>query len=889
MRYFHPTIESHMRKTAGRWKFLRMLQHTGTLGMIACAVVGLLGVGMWRGWLQNPYAAGGMIAVLTLGTGLAWLILAIIVFSSMRKSRSWIAGHLEKGYSPLLDRINALVFLDEKKRDPGTQSYISRIEAQASTVLKGARPRNPFPALRPLVHIAAFACMFAGTFYFYSRIHPWQRLMAAWHEHQASVKEKAAEPDFKLPETSVTDEKKSWSEVRITDPASDINATKVDVVPLEIEAASSQSLNKVGWALSVDGGKEQTHPLDAPAEPHYAVYQPVLSLDELQLSDWDVVSYYAKASLEGGDSSSSELYFIEIRPFREDIMKMPGGESGKPMQILGELTSLIDRQRLILRQTHHYDQQPSADSKSKETDRKKLDDAETELGESVTHFYAKLAADYENQPIGDTLEHLAMSGTYIDRAVTELRNDFASQAVPLEQGALTELAATRKNFQKFINEHPDAFKDEDKDSSPVAGTGQTEKIAEFRNAEKAASDFLQKSADKQKNLAARSKGSKPGGYGGLQKEQEDLEKSLSDFESQNPDLFKDLTKQTEAADKAMKKAAEAFKTAEARNKLISAFSGTNAAASPSPNGQNSTSPGAATNSASAKHIDAMQQNAVNSLDDLKNSFANANTRRQIEHAHELKNQLEKEAKELGKAGSEPGAAKPGQLQQTAQGASQTVGQLKDIIDHTGAGKAFGPQLHDALSDAQQSKLSSQLSKLGRSQDAASQKAAAQEAAKSLQNINRAFEESLPATLRQAQQSNPLSPGDQESFDQAMKELESLQAAQQSGHPMSPESEAKQREDARLALIKSIPQLYGRNDATTALLSQIDLDLKDKGKPIDLEALKKLTDQIQNFRTELDDKKMEKPDKAEISHSDPSKLPPEYRERVERYFQKLSEQ
>ena len=40
---------------------------------------------------------------------------------------------------------------------------------------------------------------------------------------------------------------------------------------------------------------------------------------------------------------------------------------------------------------------------------------------------------------------------------------------------------------------------------------------------------------------------------------------------------------------------------------------------------------------------------------------------------------------------------------------------------------------------------------------------------------------------------------------------------------------------------------------------------------------------------LNDKQMEKkPDKEEISHIDPSKLPPEYRERVERYFQKLSE-
>ena len=135
-------------------------------------------------------------------------------------------------------------------------------------------------------------------------------------------------------------------------------------------------------------------------------------------------------------------------------------------------------------------------------------DAESELGDSVTHVYAKLAADFENKDIGDTLDHLALAGTYTGSATTELRNDFASQAIPNEQAALTELAATRKNFQKFINEHPDAFKDDQQDSTPVSDEGQVAKIAEFRDAEKAAKDFLKKSVEKQKDLAAKSEGNR---------------------------------------------------------------------------------------------------------------------------------------------------------------------------------------------------------------------------------------------------------------------------------------------------------------------------------------------------------------------------------------------
>ncbi len=516
MRNFLPNIERHMRRTEGRWKMLRFLQQTGTIGAVACVAMLAAGMAMWRGWMQNPYTALGLLWLLGIGAFMAWMIL-MVVFASRGQPRSWLAGHLEKSHRPLLDRLNTLVFLAGEKRNAATHSYLRRIETQASGVLEKAQPRNPFPMLRPLLHLLVFALALAGTLAFYNHFEPLKRLTDAWNSRpEPSKKTAAAAPGFKLPDADASEEKKPWSEVRITDPGSDIKATKVDVVPLEIEAASNETINNVSWALSVDGGKEQPRTLAAPTEPHYAVYQPTVSLDELQLSDWDVVSYYAKASADGGNSSSSEMYFIEIRPFREDLMKMPGGEGGKAAKTLDELGVFIDKQRLILRQTHHYDQQPASDLKVREEDRKKLQDAESELGDSITQYYAKMAADFENQPIGDTLDHLAMAGTYIERATTALRNDFASQAIPPEQAAFTELVATRKNFQKFINEHPDAFdKDQDKESAPFSKSDQLDKIAEFRDAEKAAKDFLQYTEDKQKQLADKAKNAGSGESGTL--------------------------------------------------------------------------------------------------------------------------------------------------------------------------------------------------------------------------------------------------------------------------------------------------------------------------------------------------------------------------------------
>src|SRR5439155_1049330 len=109
--------------------------------------------------------------------------------------------------------------------------------------------------------------------------------------------------DLAMPATNNIEQNQSWGEVRITDPGADLKVTKVDVVPLEIEAAANQSLQKVSWFSTVNGTEETPHELPPPKEPRYAVYQPTLYLDELHLTDWDVMTYYAKATTEKGNRS----------------------------------------------------------------------------------------------------------------------------------------------------------------------------------------------------------------------------------------------------------------------------------------------------------------------------------------------------------------------------------------------------------------------------------------------------------------------------------------------------------------------------------------------------------------------------------------------------------
>jgi hypothetical protein len=60
------------------------------------------------------------------------------------------------------------------------------------------------------------------------------------------------------------------------------------------------------------------------------------------------------------------------------------------------------------------------------------------------------------------------------------------------------------------------------------------------------------------------------------------------------------------------------------------------------------------------------------------------------------------------------------------------------------------------------------------------------------------------------------------------------------------------------------------------------------KPMEIEDLKKLMDELQRFSVEHSEKLAKKDEPPEVTNIDPQRLPPAYRGRIQKYFQKLSE-
>ena len=849
-------VETSLNQAEFRWKWLRLLRHSFLLGVILCLLVLLFGGTIIFGWVTNKALATTFFALLGMAGFVAWAVILISVLAGAPE-RSWLAAALERTNPRLLDRLNTLLFLERRRRDSRAHSFALRIARQTTSVM-GAKARpSPFPATRVLEYMVGFIVALAITVLVYQFYAPWSRLLAAEKSKAAPAVQAEKPLELNLPATNNVEQSQAWGEVRITDPGSDLRVTKVDVVPMQIEAAANQALKKVSWFSTINGAGETPHELPPPTEPRFAVYQPMVYLDELRLSDWDVMTYYAKADTEKEKSFASDVYFLEVRPFREDILKIPGGEKGAPHQCLSEMSALISQQQHVIRQTHQHLQNPPAQENLQAQDRKKLSDAEADLSNSAQHLYAEMAAKMENAPIGEALDNLAKAEKSMDRASKLLGDNVMNEAQNRERRGLAELVAARKMFQKALSDDPSAFGGEPPhdDVGPTAESLNKKKLnemAEFRNEAKAAQEYVEKTLQQQKTLEQETRTKPATDYARLGEQEKQLQKSLSEFEQLHPRPFKGTQAEAQQTQEAMNKAADSLqkKRTEARTAT---------------------------------------QQATQQLEKLTEAMKDESTGRQLADAYKLKQMLDKRVQTFGKCAN-PGAGEGvsnEEVDRTASEARETLNQLKKVAEQEPTRDAFGPPLRDALSEPNKVELDSKLARVQLAQDEATKRERAGDARDALGKISKAFDESEPKAMQMAQKQDSLKPGDQDSFNMGMSELESLLKQLEDKRQLSREKQGKQGQEALGNLRAGVRSKNGDNDRGTQLLAKLDQMLKAE-QPIEVEDLRELINELQHFSVETADQMERNQVKPEVTNIDPTRLPPAYRGRIQKYFEKLSE-
>lgn len=849
MNHKFTVVETSLNRAEFRWKWLRFLEHSFALGSLICLLALIFGGAMLLGLVSSKTWATAFFALLAMAGFIAWAIV-IISIAAGAPDRSWLAAALERADGRLLDRLNTLLFLERDRGDAQAQAFAMRIAKQTQGLVGEKALPSPFPGRRPLKHGVAFGLALGATILLYVRYSPWDSVAAAEQAKSGPPVSPDKPLELALPANNVEQEL-AWGEVRITDPGTDLKLTKVDVVPMQIEVAANQALKSAAWFSAINGAHEAAHELPPPSEPRYAVYQPTLYLDELRLSDWDVMTYYAKANTEKENAFASELYFVEVRPFREDILKLPGGERGKVYEYLSEMSALIDRQQQVIRQTHQYSQKTTEPENLQAQDRTKLSEAEGDLSDSTKHLYAKMAGEMENQPIGEALDNLAKAEGSLGEASKLLQNNMLNEAPNREREALAQLVAARKTFQKAVSDHPQAFEGADeKDAAPLADSSKKlNEIAEFRNETRAAQQFVQRTVEQQKSLEQQARVSARSGYSKLAEQERQLEESLEQFQAEHPQAFKGSQDAADQARQAMGKAGEALEKR-------------------------------ASDAAGAT------RQATQELEKLSQTMNRQTAGQQLADAYRLKQMLDKEIQTFDQRTKAGSKVSDRELDGTASEARSTIDQLKKSAEQEPTRDLLGQPLRDSLNGQNKVELDAKLTQVQQAQDEAARQKLAGEARDALSKVSRAFAASEPKPLQMAQKADSLKTGEQDSFSQGMSELESLVKQLENHRQVAPEDQAKQAQQALANLQSGVRSQYGDNE----LANQVVLRLQEalKAEAPDVGDLKKLMDQLQRFSVESADRLAKKEDKPEVTNIDPTRLPPAYRGRIQKYFEKLSE-
>jgi hypothetical protein len=829
----------------------------------------------WRGTLTTPWVFITFIGLYGIAALLAFMGIAVYVTASEPR-RAWLAGRLESGCPGLLDRLNTLVYL-ERLRRPYPFALRKQIEMQAAKVFEREPVATRISAAKAWRLFGLFAALLTGAIAFNHYQHPFARLL---HPAQAPAPNSAKnDAPFELVPGDVnetTKPQKPWGEVRIVSPGHDVKLSKIDVLPLQIEMAASKQLQNPAWITSINGGPEERHELPPPTEPQYAVYQPMIYLDQLKVSEWDVISYYAKVETAAPAEYASQIYFIEIRPFREDILKKAGaaGAGNHARDLLDQIGELITKQTTVLQQTHLYQQTEYPSDDMRKQDKKKLVDAEGGLSNASKSLYGQIVAENENAPIGEILDHLAGAQQQMDKAVDNLGEDVIPLAKQNEQSALAELVATRKAFYKVLSNHPGAFGSGDAGGDAQDGTAQDGKnqriaktseslkslsqVTEMRDRDQAALNQLKDLAQKQQNLAntasANESTASSAAGAATAKSEKDIKSATEKLMQDNPDLFRDVDSEKASLQSDQQQAIDnltAGDTSEGSHYL------THAAAD---------------------------------MGDLQKAVQRNRQLQQTAEAYKLKKIIDQNIQQLGQEKNKGGSLSPQEIKDLANSATRSTGTLKDIADQPGGG-GFGPDLKQSLTPENQTALQQALQKLGQATPGGESQGAAGDAQSKLAQVSQAFDKSRPDPSKGAGPGQESGQGSGSSsgtaLDQAMQELQGMILAQQEKNPPPPDQQNKEQDQVLDDLDDALAK--DKSPEAQSLVAQVE-DMKKKkqpDKPFPADQLKKLLDQIQLASAEANDPDKNKPDKAEITVIDSSKFPESYRDRIRAYYEQLS--
>ena len=248
-------------------------------------------------------------------------------------------------------------------------------------------------------------------------------------------------------------------DIVIKEPGRDIKATKLEEVRVLAEATDDYGVENMTLMYSIGSGEARELPVETIEVKAEKIISGayVFYLEELDVEPGELISYYAQATdnntRTGPGTSTSELYFIEVRPFNERYMQMDA--EGQQAQQEGQpFPNLIADQRTIIKKTwKHIHSRPSSMTEDYQSAVKQIGKEQDQLKDKTQRVTDELSMSMRDANVDpEMLMNLEGAVGKMGEASDELFAIKPKEALPHEQDALELLTKAMMELDKVLTQ-----------------------------------------------------------------------------------------------------------------------------------------------------------------------------------------------------------------------------------------------------------------------------------------------------------------------------------------------------------------------------------------------------------------------------------------------------
>lgn len=245
--------------------------------------------------------------------------------------------------------------------------------------------------------------------------------------------------------------------VTISRPMRDVRATSVEEVFAEIKADDDIGTNRLELRYTVNGGPEKAVSLygGRTAQPSVTGSH-TFFLEEFGLVPGDVIAYYGKAwdnnNVTGPGVSSSDIYFIQIRPFEQKYRQsqqgaMSGGQGGEGQEALSkQQKEIISATFKVIREKERMPAQELQDNlKSLALVQSRLQGQ----AQGLVDRLRRRGAEQADETFRKLAEYLTNAIKEMEQAAVNLGARKPESAMPQEQRSLQQLMRAESLFREI--------------------------------------------------------------------------------------------------------------------------------------------------------------------------------------------------------------------------------------------------------------------------------------------------------------------------------------------------------------------------------------------------------------------------------------------------------